>query len=320
VCAEPATDRLAEVRRIAARLLDSDTSIDAVALLDELLMPAYARMASCAPHESFGWRRVYTDASVLRAVMWLYDDAAREAIALLDKAIVLAGAPGDGRLDLILGLIARIQAAHFDDPQTESPDMFSAVKAPSLRPINTAACAIPRLHIPPSFSSFVTTHSQKPFILSGHALEWPALSERPWSSKAYLRSVAGRGRQVPVEVGDDYRSDSWTQRIMDWDEFLNRVDSQSEVLYLAQHDLFKQLPELLDDLVVPDYVYASLSPSSDFPEYRPPDNDQQLIMNVWLGPGGATSPAHTVSARNEALIIHPLTAVCVAGSFPQSLR
>jgi hypothetical protein len=287
-------------------------------------------MAQCPPHESFGWRRAYTDASILRAALWFHTDDLVDAqvlaaIALLDRAIVLAGAPGDGRLDLILDLIASIQAVCFADTVgTALPQLFST-KAHGVRTCTAAADSVPRLRAAPSFSSFVTTHSCRPFILSGYALEWPALREHAWTSKTYLRTIAGRGRQVPVEVGHDYRKDDWTQRIMDWDAFLGGVDTSPEVLYLAQHDLFKQFPALADDLVVPDYVYAALPPTHHYPEYRPPNNDQQLIMNVWIGPGAATSPAHTVrvvfvevylTQPSYRYRIHSITSTVSSGAIP----
>src|ERR1700691_4752243 len=128
------------------------------------------------------------------------------------------------------------------------------------------------------------------------------MQEHPWASIDYLRSIAAPGRMVPIEVGSDYRNDDWTQKMMVWNDFLAALDSQGhadqdkpDVLYLAQHDLLKQFPTLRADIIVPDYVYASLEPPADFPGYKPPSNEEQLVVNAWLGPGGTISPAHTVS-------------------------
>lgn len=128
------------------------------------------------------------------------------------------------------------------------------------------------------------------------------MQHHSWASTGYLRSIAGPGRLVPIEVGSDYRNDDWTQKMMVWDDFLTVLDSQEcvhqnkpDVLYLAQHDLMKQFPALRADIVVPDYIYAALECPADFPGYMPPGNDDQLVINAWLGPGGTVSPAHTVS-------------------------
>lgn len=118
---------------------------------------------------------------------------------------------------------------------------------------------------------------------------------------------------VPVEVGSDYRAEDWNQKMLPWEDFLQGIGltlgsyeneggelgSQSdtsgkEVLYLAQHTLLTQFPALRSDIIVPDYVYSSPPPPSTFPTYRPPGNDDQLVINAWLGPKGTLSPAHTV--------------------------
>jgi hypothetical protein len=98
-----------------------------------------------------------------------------------------------------------------------------------------------------------------------------------------------------VEIGNDYRADDWTQTLMDWDEFLDSLTSDAgPLLYLAQHSLFLQFPHLREDIEIPDYVYFCPNPPKHFPHYRPPGNDEQLVLNAWFGPKGTISPAHTV--------------------------
>jgi lysine-specific demethylase 8 len=163
---------------------------------------------------------------------------------------------------------------------------------------------------------FQKTASQHPFILRGYVCDWPAMKGRPWASSNYLRSIAGPGRIVPIEVGSDYRNEDWTQKMMTWEDFLMALDSQSrahqnqsDVLYLAQHDLLKQFPALRADILVPDYIYACLSSPADFPGYKPPCNDEQLVINAWLGPGGTVSPAHTVSLITNICGAEVLTSI-----------
>jgi lysine-specific demethylase 8 len=47
---------------------------------------------------------------------------------------------------------------------------------------------------------------------------------RAWGSNEYLRAVAGRGRVVPVEIGKDYRVDEWSQEMMNWETFLQKIE------------------------------------------------------------------------------------------------
>ncbi|OCH89092.1 Clavaminate synthase-like protein [Obba rivulosa] len=257
-------------------------------------------------------RRAYTKGCILQALADALDcfyngaqTSALSSIRWLDKAIIIAGAPGEGKLDLILDTIGNVQADFLGRGAEEVvaglPPEPPQRLTTTLGSMKTAVNSIPRLGRPPSLASFVSHMAQQPFILSGFIQDWPALNEHPWRSPRYLRSIAGPGRIVPVEIGDDYRKDEWTQALMPWDEFLDKVmpspkstqASDLPVLYLAQHNLFLQFPALQSDVIVPDYVYSSLPPPPDFPHYEPPTNADQLVMNAWLGPASTVSPAHT---------------------------
>ncbi len=244
-------------------------------------------------------RKIYTDASILLGLLKSLLSCPNDSIAILDKAIIIAGPYGSGRLDFILDVIRRIQR-----PLSSNWSIRSGTKiSPSsqVKP-ELSECTIPCLPTVPSFIAFQLTYSRQPFILRNYAADWPALLNRPWGSYAYLLSVAGPGRIVPVEVGHDYRSDEWEQKIMLWEDFLALLEfkdhsattSGTDILYMAQHNLTKQFPDLLKDIIIPDYVYADLR-SSDFPNYDPPRNETQMLLNTWLGPKGTLSPAHTVS-------------------------
>ncbi|KAF8604377.1 Clavaminate synthase-like protein [Ceratobasidium sp. AG-I] len=240
-----------------------------------------------------------------------------QAVRSVDLAIILAGAPGEGRLDLAYSCISYIQHRYLPlslpSPQPYNPSEH-------IPPPNTAnpTQSVPRIKPPPSLSAFPTL-SQRPFILPGFAKDWPATIN--WRSASYLRSCAGRGRVVPVERGGDYRDEGWEVDLMSWELFLDGIgwgkdhaetnlggsratdndnmgvegSSDSEGLYLAQHSLFTQFPKLRADILVPDYVYTSPGTHSNHPEAYsgPPGNDEQLVINAWCGGRGANSPAHT---------------------------
>ncbi|EEB97097.1 hypothetical protein MPER_03647 [Moniliophthora perniciosa FA553] len=89
---------------------------------------------------------------------------------------------------------------------------------------------------------------------------------------------------------------------MDWDAFLATLEldeqnkvPQTDILFLAQHNLLMQFPKLNGDIIIPDYAYSSLPSPPGCAEYKPPGNEEQLIVNGWLGPKGTVSPAHTQS-------------------------
>lgn len=148
--------------------------------------------------------------------------------------------------------------------------------------------------------------------------------EPRWACGDYLRKLTGQGRVVPVEVGGRYTDEGWGQAIESWDEFLRRSGwpsytagdgdstnnggAQHEAptealppLYLAQHSLLHQFPALGSDIILPDYIYACPPAPESYSAYTPPrneDGDEDVIVNVWMGPRGTDSPAHTDPYHN----------------------
>lgn len=251
---------------------------------------------------------------------WLLD-----GIKQLDLAIIVAGVPGRGRRRAVLALIEVLQSllGESQDKSSSKKHKIEQVnggseqhKPPELR----AHLPVPELPEPPSLESFLLRHHQAPFVLRNFAADWPALqpcSSSPgrsrWASSDYMLQVAGgRGRIVPCEVGGQYTDEGWGQQMLPWEMFLTRIgwDEQSSpatkdqpMLYLAQHTLFQQFPELEQDIIPPDYVYPSLPAPKHMPEYTAPtktidDDDEtsveETVVNyIWLGPKGTVSPAHT---------------------------
>jgi len=188
---------------------------------------------------------------------------------------------------------------------------------------------IPRtLH--PSLSAFQTKISnpptQTPFIIEGAIEHWPALHERPWNRPAYLleKTLGGR-RLVPVEIGRSYTDEGWGQKILSFGEFVGRYmggeemnenednaqhtsdpcDLKPQTGYLAQHDLFAQIPSLRADISIPDYCYASppaLPPSppttTTTTTSKPVPILEEPLLNAWFGPTSTISPLHTDPYHN----------------------
>ncbi|KAI1201712.1 hypothetical protein F5X97DRAFT_331179 [Nemania serpens] len=67
--------------------------------------------------------------------------------------------------------------------------------------------------------------------------------------------------------------------------------------YLAQHQLFAQLPSLRDDILVPDYCYTAPPQHPTDAGLDQPELDEPLL-NAWFGPPGTISPLHNDPYHN----------------------
>jgi hypothetical protein len=176
--------------------------------------------------------------------------------------------------------------------------------------------------------SNIETHT--PLIIEGALQHWPALEERPWSNPGYLleQTLGGR-RLIPVEVGKSYTDEGWGQRIITLRDFmetymldghgydvsiedadgadLNAEGAASPLSgskkagptgYLAQHDLFAQIPSLRADISIPDYCFCEPAPSPHLTHIKPVAKLEEPLLNAWFGPAGTISPLHTDPYHN----------------------
>uniref|UniRef100_A0A0X3NJT1 Lysine-specific demethylase 8 n=1 Tax=Schistocephalus solidus TaxID=70667 RepID=A0A0X3NJT1_SCHSO len=162
---------------------------------------------------------------------------------------------------------------------------------------------LPRVHQPSPNEFMQILTRGVPVIITGAMKHWRALnptSAHYWSP-SYWSKCAGR-RTVPVEVGSAYTDDKWGQRLITVDCFLERFilpnleqnhqHSVGSKGYLAQHQIFLQIPELADDVDIPDYCYVG----------GPTDSESTTIdSNIWFGPAGTISPLHHDSDRSNVL-------------------
>ncbi|KAL0093830.1 hypothetical protein F4703DRAFT_1831837 [Phycomyces blakesleeanus] len=239
------------------------------------------------------WRRLLMESSLIITAYQLLNltaatapdpEVARKLIHDLDTAMVVSGAPGKGRHALGHGILDQVQQwlssqhprqkfSYSQKRVLESP----VIQYPIERPPNL-----------PSFTGFSdhVYNNKGPFVFKVGAVDhWPAFNDHPWSSIDYLLSIAA-DRVVPVEIGRSYVDIGWQQRMMRFEDFVEKHLIGSEVGYLAQHDLFYQIPRLSNDLIIPDYCFVSPPPTST---YTPP---LDVLQNAWLGPVGTITPLH----------------------------
>ncbi|KAI1315088.1 hypothetical protein EDD11_001330 [Mortierella claussenii] len=185
---------------------------------------------------------------------------------------------------------------------------------------------IPRLHLPTmdAFQQHVNGPTGgTPIIITGAIDHWPAIVR--WTDLDTICRTAGPDRLVPIEIGKQYTDDQWTQKLVTVREFIEQFivskcsddkdedtdtdtemekmkdedgarkhkdRQQAQVGYLAQHDLFDQIPRLRRDIDIPDYCL--IEPNRQY-GYYPPDD---TLLNAWFGPGGTVSPMHTDPYHN----------------------
>ncbi|KAI4290660.1 MAG: hypothetical protein L6R35_000094 [Caloplaca aegaea] len=179
---------------------------------------------------------------------------------------------------------------------------------PTVRhPVESSATA-------PSMRDFEThmMASGRPLLIREALAHWPALHERPWASPVYLLEKTFGGRRlVPVELGRSYTDAGWGQSIITFGEFMEKYmmsADASKLGYLAQHDLFAQIPSLRNDIAVPDYCYTDPPPTKTAIKdagltaagkaAAPPPRLDEPLLNAWFGPAGTVSPLHTDPYHN----------------------
>ncbi|PNY28739.1 Mitochondrial division protein 1 [Tolypocladium capitatum] len=158
----------------------------------------------------------------------------------------------------------------------------------------------------------------RPVVFTDLIASWPALTDRPWNQPDYLLSKTFGGRRlVPVEVGRSYVDEGWGQELIPFRAFLAKyvapglVDADGtdntdtdtadgaarQVGYLAQHNLFRQIPSLRNDIAVPDFCWAAVPRHPSDPSRDQPPVDAPRL-NAWLGPARTITPLHADGYHN----------------------
>ena len=250
-----------------------------------------------------------------------------EVIARLDRAIVTAGGGGrDGWIDVTMKMLHQTWEG-IAEPGLQGE--FSS-REPFGRPTLTRPCVRHRgwdidrfeRYMEEGHALAVNTGAIGPVPIVFTDLikdDWPALRQRTWFRPDHLfRQTTGGRRLVPVEIGRSYVDAGWGQELLPFKDFLVRfIDrtltagdaaaaaantpaaaaARGQTGYLAQHNLFEQIPALRNDILVPDLCWASApgqhpltgaaKPKLPLPE-----------LNAWFGPPGTITPLHTDGYNN----------------------
>ncbi|KAK9470045.1 uncharacterized protein V1510DRAFT_432461 [Dipodascopsis tothii] len=206
-----------------------------------------------------------------------------EAVHAIDRGLIRAGVALRARMrQLADQMLAALAPAA--PPQRAQVLLASAdAGAPPARPVPVlrdpdAVSLTEYLAAPPAGAD---ARGLAPVHLTAVAAHWPALAR--WNSVAYLLGQTHAGeRLVPVEIGRSYVAAQWSQDLVPMRVLLDRI-AAGETVYLAQHNLFHQVPALHADVLMPDCVYTDLPGKPD---------ETAVVSNCWLGAAGTVSPLH----------------------------
>ncbi|XP_067647599.1 bifunctional peptidase and arginyl-hydroxylase JMJD5 [Eurosta solidaginis] len=228
-------------------------------------------------------RKIYALANYYKIFYLLCENDSKEQVMrcaeVLDEAILI-GCTQDlyERSNNFQAELTSFISKALDDATNDLP-IISELKRESVK------CDIPILDFP-SLEDFRIKCflPLQPVLLLNTIAHWPAMQK--WRDLNYIHKLAGN-RTVPIEIGANYATDEWSQQLVKVRDFLQRQFKQTdvEIEYLAQHELFDQIPALKADIRIPDYCTLRTN-VLDCSE------PAKVSIKAWLGPKNTISPLH----------------------------
>ncbi|XP_022918393.1 bifunctional peptidase and arginyl-hydroxylase JMJD5 [Onthophagus taurus] len=231
-------------------------------------------------------RNGYAAASFIKALLLLKtidEDSLSKSLKCLDFGILLGG-PLPENPDLLQKAATRIHQSLVTMKEKSSispPALILPMEV--LKKYSNIEGEIVFPESLPSLETFIKNYfnPEIPVVITGAIQHWPA--SQKWLYLPYILKIFGE-RTVPIEIGSQYSDEDWSQQLMTFEEFVNKfyLNTSDQIGYLAQHDLFYQVPELKKEFSIPDYCSVS----------RSDENDEDVAINAWIGPEGTVSSLH----------------------------
>ena len=238
---------------------DADALPAAEALLDALWARAKTEVGWSEPV----WREAFVVASVCSS---LPPADPKLALRRLDEAFIMGGPA-----EILEPFIQVVEPLVLNSPALEQQrEMHAEATPPQAAP--PFSHAVPRLHSPTSAQFLEYFRHDLPVVVSGCADDWRA--RRLWADWEWWRQEYGH-RHVPLEVGA-FNDPGWHEEVSSVRGFVDRLQaSGGEIVYLAQHTLFDQLPGLRQHFSEPGIVRGRVTRT-----------------NAWIGSANTVTPCH----------------------------